>query len=815
MDFSSISMASVPSRTLNRQGGMSAFNQEQEAEGALVSNLEVRRANASKRKDWDAAVEGEVPPLERVPISDSTFFPTPQVAKGVPDMFTSIAKQFNFSKGVKALKKTGTLGFSRKRPSLKDRVEGRSVEKPDVFSSFRVEKADGKFNSHMDNLVESAIKVNQIFEKDPYVSNGGEGDTNADAQPHSYVFARDDTAEPLLPVTSPGADQYSYSYGSAGSAIGMKRPKKKKRANEGVATSQFWCIPRSRFGLAEIFNPVACMRGLLRFLFASTLPFVILPAVLVASLLYYQMGNPSIEFLPGEASLSWWLLFIARQALVLELVLVVEYLAVEGIALRTKWMVYSCGPLVTLWFINAKGWPLITILWSLLDLGLLHGEHPFQQNWLYFLEIDLFSSSNPGGHILKSDFYLRILLSALLAGTCHAIKRTHVAMSFGRRTFLNYKTTLEQILADIVLITEVAELTTELQFFDGDHPLSSARHVGGTWKHTLDVNYESTGEANDAIDFVGDFGESHPDANACDADDSLASEGGDGSIDSENAASENDDSDDDDDEYASSVDGELEDADRHQKGERRTSSAERVSSQANNAETSPVVPPLEGARRPGLSAGVPDASVQSIDSIGQLKRLLDRWQEPQNKLDKPADISIAEILKFRKALTYMDDPLLFGAAFGLCATRDQVIKSARKTYRRLLRSTNLSTLSYDAIKLLALNEDGDVREGKDKALKRLFRPDIRRELTLLAFVQTCDTVYKRLRFFRASVGNASVINKVLESIVDGLVNFLLALVIMTILQYNPYPVLVSLSTLMVSFAFAVGSSASKYIEVSR
>ena len=817
MNHYSISMASFASVPLKRQGGVSGFVQEQEAEGTLVSNLEERRAIARKSDGWDAAVDGEVPPLERVPVADSAFFPVSQVAKGVPDMFNTIARQFNISKGVKAFKRTGTLTFTRKTPSVKDLVDGRKDGKPDMFTSFRAEKADAKFVSHVDNLVESAIKVNQMFEKDPYAKSDA-GDTYDDTQSHAYVFARDNTAEPLLPVTSPGADPYSYSYGSAGSATGRKRNKKKKRAIENGSISQFWCLPRSRFGLAEVINPVACVRGLVRFLVASTFPFVILPAVLSAALLYYKLGNPSLEFLPGDASLSWWLLFIARQAAVLELVAVVEYLAVEGIALRTKWMVYSCGPLVTLWFINAKGWPLITILWSLLDLGLLHGKHPLQQNWLFFLDIGLFSSSNPGGHILNSDFYLRVLLSALLAGTCHAIKRTHVAMSFGRRTFLTYKSTLEQILADIVLITEVAELSTELLFVDGEHPVASARRVVGTWKHTLDVNYESTCEEKDVFDVVGGFGELNRDPDAHDADDSLASVDDDSHLDSSGGASKNDDNDgdeeDEDEDDESSEGCELVGADGHQKGKRNISSTAAVPSVDCKMDT-PTMSTQPGALRwSGQFAGVTDTSVYSTDSTIKLKRLLDRWQEPQNKLDKPADISIAEILKFRKALTYMDDPLLFGPAFGICATRDQVIKSARKTYRRLLRSTSLSILSYDIIRLLALDEEGNLIEAKAKALKRLFRPDNRRELTLLAFVQTCDSVYKRLRFFRASVGNASVINKVLESIVDGLVNFLLALVIMTILQYNPYPVLVSLSTLMVSFAFAVGSSASKYIEVS-
>jgi small-conductance mechanosensitive channel len=73
-------------------------------------------------------------------------------------------------------------------------------------------------------------------------------------------------------------------------------------------------------------------------------------------------------------------------------------------------------------------------------------------------------------------------------------------------------------------------------------------------------------------------------------------------------------------------------------------------------------------------------------------------------------------------------------------------------------------------------------------------------------------VYKRLRFFRASVGNASVIDKVLEGIIDSVFNFVLALVVLSMLQFNPWPLLVSISTLLVSLAFAVGPSTARYIE---
>ena len=69
-----------------------------------------------------------------------------------------------------------------------------------------------------------------------------------------------------------------------------------------------------------------------------------------------------------------------------------------------------------------------------------------------------------------------------------------------------------------------------------------------------------------------------------------------------------------------------------------------------------------------------------------------------------------------------------------------------------------------------------------------------------------------MRYFRASVGNASVIDHALESIVDGFYNFILCLVMLSILQINPWPLLVSISTLLVSVSFAVGPSAAKYIE---
>lgn len=156
----------------------------------------------------------------------------------------------------------------------------------------------------------------------------------------------------------------------------------------------------------------------------------------------------------------------------------------------------------------------------------------------------------------------------------------------------------------------------------------------------------------------------------------------------------------------------------------------------------------------------------------------------------------------------------FSTAFGPASTRDECIASAQNVYHRLLQlSPGSKVLSYDVLRVLASNQDGTEDPVKRRQLRQLFRPDAFNELSLLAFIQSCDTVYKKLRYFRASVGNSSVIDKVLEGIIDTLYGFALVLVLLSLMNFNPWPLLVSMSTLMVTFAFAVGPSASKAIEV--
>lgn len=161
----------------------------------------------------------------------------------------------------------------------------------------------------------------------------------------------------------------------------------------------------------------------------------------------------------------------------------------------------------------------------------------------------------------------------------------------------------------------------------------------------------------------------------------------------------------------------------------------------------------------------------------------------------------------------MDEPYPFGEAFGPATTRDEVLASASNVYQRMVTSSDQSVLSCEILYLLAEDDDGVTFDrNKKRNLRKLFHPDAANEISMLSFVQACDSLYRRMRYFRASVGNASVIDHALESIVDGFYDFLLCLVILSILQINPWPLLVSISTLLVSVSFAVGPSAAKYIE---
>lgn len=92
-------------------------------------------------------------------------------------------------------------------------------------------------------------------------------------------------------------------------------------------------------------------------------------------------------------------------------------------------------------------------------------------------------------------------------------------------------------------------------------------------------------------------------------------------------------------------------------------------------------------------------------------------------------------------------------------------------------------LNFDCIGVLAYNADGTFDQQKAKSLVNLFRPGKYDEVSMLHFVQSCDGVYKKVRYLRASVGNSTMIDNVLENIFNCTFYFFLALTIMSVMRY--------------------------------
>ena len=185
------------------------------------------------------------------------------------------------------------------------------------------------------------------------------------------------------------------------------------------------------------------------------------PAAIISWILFYHLNNPELDFLPGHASVSWWLNFFCRQMCTLDLARLTEYLYIDSLSLGTAFSVNFFGPYFTLASIQAKGWPFVMCFWSLWDLLLLHGDNAFQVHWLNSTGLAIYSTANSGSYMLNSEEYLRALLALVFIGFSMGAKRTFVALHFGRRTLSNFKPKLEALLQDIVLVAEVAELAEE------------------------------------------------------------------------------------------------------------------------------------------------------------------------------------------------------------------------------------------------------------------------------------------------------------------------------------------------------------------
>lgn len=142
-----------------------------------------------------------------------------------------------------------------------------------------------------------------------------------------------------------------------------------------------------------------------------------------------------------------------------------------------------------------------------------------------------------------------------------------------------------------------------------------------------------------------------------------------------------------------------------------------------------------------------------------------------------SDVTIKDVLKFKRALTMMDDSRPFGKDFGPAGTREENVASANTAFQRLLRLSDTNRhqeLPFEVLALLTMDASGTQDLPKKNALRKLFRPKKNDKLSKFIFIQVCDSIYKRLRYFRASVGNASVIDNVRRGLLRNLVHLEIA-----------------------------------------
>jgi len=552
-----------------------------------------------------------------------------------------------------------------------------------------------------------------------------------------------------------------------------------------------------------ILLPTEIVNGLQHFV-ATTVFLFIVPCVLAAALFYYPLENPDLQFLPSGAHLSWFFLLAARLAVTFSLAQATQWI-LRVLTIRTNLFVNLFGPLPALVVMQSVGWPCLLVGWGCWNIVLLHGTSSFVRHWLWFTDIRLFSMEfNFGAGILGSDLYGRILAAMIAMGIASAAKRTFVALYLSRRMLQYYRTDLETVMNKVKLVVDVADLAGRTEE-EGFEELVANAHEGQlaveknkksfmqavpTFANTKNTKKDAAIEDSDDESDDDDGDEKETDGKAIDNTSEGAAGGSDNSDDSDSISS---------------------DAGPEDPLEQVMNEIEiPVTKMKWNDLKQRAVNDRYAVKYNGDESTVGGSKTKRTHVVSAIFPFLDRWQEPDDKGRKGFSPSLHDILQFKKAVTFMETDFPFGPDYGSAANRKACVKNAVKVYRRLLKYTpDQEILPFDVIGALAYEENGDVDEDLAIELLRVFLPDRDESLSMLAFVQSCDNVYKQLRFLRASISNSSKIDSVLENIFNLAFYAVLGLMALTLCGFNPWPLLVSISTLTVSFAFAFGGSVAK------
>ena len=122
-------------------------------------------------------------------------------------------------------------------------------------------------------------------------------------------------------------------------------------------------------------------------------------------------------------------------------------------------------------------------------------------------------------------------------------------------------------------------------------------------------------------------------------------------------------------------------------------------------------------------------------------------------------------------------------------------------------------VSFKFLANIAQDEKTD-RLDKEKAaiLRDVFRPNRDGNLTLVDFVKSVDAVYRQVRILQSSVYNSAQVDRGYEKVINFIFFALVGALCLALVGIDPLSFILSLSSILVAFAFMIGAASAQYFE---
>lgn len=540
------------------------------------------------------------------------------------------------------------------------------------------------------------------------------------------------------------------------------KKKKRKWLHPWQDTHQGSAIKAEWDSMQQFINPRReTIRSYIRIVFG----YLMLPMIATAALLFHFVDNPPTGRGPAldskEASVSWYLIFGARQLVTLTMAKLWQLLLVDYLALQTRVTLRLSGPVGTLWIVAGKGWPFIISTWAVIDFIVLSGDSSFARHWLFWQDWwGLFNESNPGGEVTSSTPYLTLLTCFLVGGVLTTTKRVLVSLMLGRKTYRNYSKQLAEVMGKMLLISQVAMLARSIE--------RKVRHKQRQEEGGPREALESPIAKISADDLSGYLRV----ADSANIPGVAETEG----LDT------------------------LELIVKENGGSLNEAQKARISELLGRWDEPP-----RGKLGNAVSAVVLSFYIQRRFFAHSTFYLY--WQN---------HTPISAVLKFRQAVVQLETEFPFSRSFGIADTREKCVLNAQRAFERLrLKNPTEGVLSFEILAHIALDHHtGALDEARVTDLIRVFRPDADGNVTLLDFARSVDVVYKDLRMLRASITNSQKIDRSIKTVINIVFYGILVVVILSQTGYDPLQIFLSLSGIVIAFSFMIRGASSAYFEVS-